>query len=353
MVPLPGAVVQHRLADQLDAVAPPPPGLRHRQQGDPAPAPVCLPAVVKGHRAYRRLPQVAHQRPIQPLRGPPGPRRREVRLLRLQRPEVQPRLQAVGPLFHRVSPGEGRVRQVGHIVPPDHLQPPVLRPQQRHGGVAAGGRPAQLLQGDPLKGRQQQPDGTAVGEHRRRLSLVGRRDVPHCRQQPVLNRLGRLRPLHVPQVKGAVEVPQLFRVLPGDLPPGLFLPDAHADLPQVPPPVQGQPPGPVDGAGRGAGAVEVAGVNRVHGDAGKPALQRLDLPPAPVRDDAVGLPLGDAVQVSLRLRVADQIDGGHGSLRLVKSRLVFIIPCLTLFGKSAFRGFFPQKRPYYGQAEKE
>ena len=353
MVPLPGAVVQHRLADQLDAVAPPPPGLRHCQQGDPAPAPVRLPAVVKGHHAHRRLLQIAHQCPVHPLRGPSGAHRREVRLLRSQRPEVQSRLQAVGPLFHRVPPDEGRVCQVGHIIPPDHLQPSVLRPQQRHGGVAAGGRPAQLLQRDPLNSRQQQPNGAAVGEHRRRLSLVGRRDVPHRRQQPGLDRLGRLRPLHVPQVQGAVEVPQLLRVLPGDLPPGLFLPDTHTDLPQVPPPVQGQPLGPVDGAGGGAGAVEVAGVHRIHGNIGKPALQRLDLPPAPVRDDAVGLPLGDAVQISLRLRVADQIDGGHGSLRLVKSRFGFIIPCLTLFGKSASGGFFPQKRSYYGQAEKE
>lgn len=152
-------------------------------------------------------------------------------------------------------------------------------------------------------------------EHRRRFSVIGRRNVPHGRQQPGLDCLGRLRALYVPQVEPVVEVFQLRRVLPGDLPPGLLLPHAHADLPQVPPPVQGQALGLVNGAGGGAGAVEVAGVDRVDGNIRESARQRLDLPLAPVCDAAVSLSLGDAVQVALRLCVANQIDGGHGFLR--------------------------------------
>ena len=64
-----------------------------------------------------------------------------------------------------------------------------------------------------------------------------------------------------------------------------------------------------------AGAVEVAGVDRVDGNIRESARQRLDLPLAPVCDAAVGLSLGDAVQVALRLCVANQIDGGDGFLR--------------------------------------
>ena len=98
---------------------------------------------------------------------------------------------------------------------------------------------------------------------------------------------------------------QLLRVLPGDLAPGLLLPDAHADLPQTRAAVQRQPLGAVQGAGGGAGAVEVAGVDGVDMDVPKAPGQGLHLPPAPVCEDAVGLALSDAVEISLRLRVAD------------------------------------------------
>ena len=84
---------------------------------------------------------------------------------------------------------------MARIVPPDHLDPRALRPQQRDSGVAAGGRLPQLLQRDALQGRQQQADGAAMREHRRRFSVIGRRNVPHGRQQPGLDCLGRLRPL--------------------------------------------------------------------------------------------------------------------------------------------------------------
>ena len=309
--------MHHCLADQLHAVTPAPPGLCHCQQGDPAAAPLRFPAVVKGHRAHRRSIQIPRQYGRPGGRGPggPRPRRRKLRLLPRQGAEIEAGLQSVGPLLHGASLGEGRVCQMARIVPPDHLDPRPLRPQQRDSGVAAGGRLPQLLQRDALQGRQQQADGAAMREHRRRFSVIGRRNVPHGRQQPGLDCLGRLRALYVPQVEPVVEVFQLRRVLPGDLPPGLLLPHAHADLPQVPPPVQGQALGLVNGAGGGAGAVEVAGVDRVDGNIRESARQRLDLPLAPVCDAAVGLSLGDAVQVALRLCVANQIDGGHGFLR--------------------------------------
>ena len=71
------------------------------------------------------------------------------------------------------------------------------------------------------------------------------------------------------------------------------------------------PLGLVDGAGGGAGAVEVAGVHIVDVDIGKTALQSLHLAPAPVGEVAVALALDDAVEVALRLGVADEIDPGH------------------------------------------
>ena len=197
------------------------------------------------------------------------------------------------------------------IVPEHHPHPAVFRLHQGYGGVAAHRRFRKPVQGIALQLRQQQPDGVAMGHHGDGFPFVLPGDLLHRRQHPLQHLPGRLRPLHVPFFRVKVEIHQLLFVRPGNVAPGLLLPPAHADLPQVPPPVKLQPLGPVDGAGGGAGAVQVAGVNGVDPDIGEAPPQRLHLPPAPVGEDAVVLALCDAVQVAFRLRVADEIDSGH------------------------------------------
>ena len=110
-----------------------------------------------------------------------------------------------------------------------------------------------------------------------------------------------------------VEILQLYWIFSGNLSPCLLFPHTHTDLPQIPPPVEGKPLWLVYGSGCGTGAVEITGINRVNRDICKPAGQGSDLPLAPVRDDAVGLSLRNPIEISLRLRMADQINCGHSS----------------------------------------
>ena len=105
----------------------------------------------------------------------------------------------------------------------------------------------------------------------------------------------------------------LFRPTAVNLSPAAVLPHSHADLPQLPAAVEYQTLGFVNCAGRGTGAVEIAGVHSVNLDIRKPPLQSLHLPPATVCQIAVALPLGDPVEIALRLGVADQIDVRHDS----------------------------------------
>ena len=158
---------------------------------------------------------------------------------------------------------------------------------------------------------QQHPDGVAVGEYRHGAAFILLRDVTDSPQHPVQHLLGRLGVLDVPFGKLAAEIGHLLRVLAVDVAPGALLPTAHVDLPQRRHPVEGQALGLVDGAGGSAGTVQVAGVHRVNMDVREPLFQCPDLPPAPVGEVTVLLALGNAVQVALRLRVADEINGRH------------------------------------------
>ena len=131
---------------------------------------------------------------------------------------------------------------------------------------------------------------------------------------PVPDLGGSLRPLRVPQMQPVGEIFHLLRICPGDLPPGLLLPYAHADLPQVAAPVERQFFGDVNGGGGGAGAVEVAGVYGIDVDVREPPLQSPDLLLAQVGEDTVVLALGNAVEVALSLRMPDEIEFGHECL---------------------------------------
>ena len=65
------------------------------------------------------------------------------------------------------------------------------------------------------------------------------------------------------------------------------------------------------GGGGDGGAEQVAGPHRVDAHTGKAARQGRDLPVAVVGDQAVVPAVDPAVEIALRLRVADQVDGGH------------------------------------------
>ena len=75
--------------------------------------------------------------------------------------------------------------------------------------------------------------------------------------------------------------------------------------------MQLQPLGLIDRPGGGHGAVEVAGVHRVDMNGFKALLQRLDLPKTVFGDEGIVSPVDAAVEVALRLRVADEIDRSH------------------------------------------
>ena len=78
--------------------------------------------------------------------------------------------------------------------------------------------------------------------------------------------------------------------------------------------VEGETLGLVDGLGGGAGAEEVGGIHRVNVDIFKAAAENIDLTVATVGNEAVILSVGNAVEVALRLGVADEIDGCHTML---------------------------------------
>ena len=185
--------------------------------------------------------------------------------------------------------------------------------------------------------RQQHPDGVAVGEHRHGAALILRRDGADSPQHPVQHLLGRLGALDVPFGELAAEIGHLLRVLTVDVAPGALFPAAHVDLPQRWHPVEGQALGLIDGAGGGAGTVQVAGIHRVNMDILEPLFQSPDLPPAPVREVTVLLALGNAVQVALRLRVANQINGRHTA-----SKKFLFGNSIDLYGRFGKRsgGFF-------------
>ena len=120
-----------------------------------------------------------------------------------------------------------------------------------------------------------------------------------------------LRPGDGPAVHAAAKVRHFLGVLADDVPPGPALPVAYADLPEAGAAVKGQVLRLIKGGSGGPGPVEVAGVDGVDGDVREAPLQGPDLPPAPVRKVAVVLALGNAVEVALRLGVADEIEIGH------------------------------------------
>ena len=203
------------------------------------------------------------------------------------------------------------------VVGEDHPEALPVPLQQGNGGVVPrGGLGPGVPEGDPLEIGQEQADGVAVGEEGQGFPRVLPSDGLHGFPDPGQH-LGRgLRSGNGPAIHPAAEIRHGLGRCPGDVPPGPALPAPHADFPEARAAVEGQAMGAVDGGGGGPGPVEVAGVDGVNMDVREAALQGIHLPPAPVGETALVLALGDAVEVALRLGVANEVDGGHGGFLL-------------------------------------
>ena len=174
------------------------------------------------------------------------------------------------------------------------------------------GRLADLRQGQPLKRTQNDTHGRAVGENGHRLAVMLPGHPAQGRQIPVQHGLGSLTALHLPAVQLVVELHHLQGPAGLDLAPGQALPHAHVHLPEGGLQVQGQALGDINRLGCGLGADQVAGVHGIHRHVPKALRQRPDLAAPPVIGDAaVIVSVGNAIEVALRLGVADKINRCH------------------------------------------
>ena len=222
--------------------------------------------------------------------------------------------------------GGDLVGQVGVIVLKDGAGALPLHLQAGDGGVVAVAQTVHLAGSQPPQGRLEAADGGAVGEQGDRLGRVGRRQAEHRALEPRLYLGEGLSPLH-PEVRGAViEADQIHGVAPLQLAPGLVLPCAQADLPQARVGVQLQTVGQVDRFGGSHCTEQVAGVHRVDMYVRKPSPQGRDLPVAVFGDQAVVPAVYPAVEIPLRLRVADQIDGCHRFTAPLNLKSIVLMP---------------------------
>ena len=199
------------------------------------------------------------------------------------------------------------------VVPIDHPDIIAVDLQQGDGGVVAVGRFAHLGERQAVQRAQHHPHGRAVAEHGDGLAVVLRRHPLQGGDVAIQHLLCRLAALHVELVQLAVEVKHLLLIGGVQLLPGTALPAAHVNLPEGGLQMQLQPLRLIDGPGGGAGPEQVAAVHRVNVYVVKALFQYPELLIAPVGDQAVVLAVGDAVEVALRLGVADQINSCHST----------------------------------------
>ena len=210
--------------------------------------------------------------------------------------------------------------QVGVVPLEGQLERRSVPLQAGDGGVVTVAQAVPLLRRDALDPRQSLPDGGAVAEYSHRLAGVLYGDAPDGALHPGPDLPQALAAGGDPRGVAVVELEEPLPLRPAHLAPGTVLPAAHVDLPQAGICVQLQSLGHIDGPGGGPGAVQVAGPDRIHRHAGKPRLQGLDLLPAVLRDQGVIPAVDPAVEVPLRLRVADQIDRCHNTTPLFLTR---------------------------------
>ena len=223
----------------------------------------------------------------------------------------------VGPLVVFVPPallGQGGdfFGEVGVVVFIDHGDVTVFNFQLGHGGVVAVAHFAHLLRGDPQELGHGVADEGAVGEGGDGLVGVLGGDVQDGLAAPHPNFREAFAAGGAEVRGGGGEKGHAGVFPPVDPGPGVVLPLAHADLPQVRAGDEGQALGDEEGAGSRHGAEEVAGIDGVDGHVGEPVPQGCDLAVAVVGDETIILAVDAAVEIALRLGVTNEIECGHG-----------------------------------------
>ena len=168
-----------------------------------------------------------------------------------------------------------------------------------------------LLRGQAPHQRDQLADGHAVAEQGDGLVRMPGGQTARRLPHPGAQLVEALSVGGTPGGVGGIEPVQLLRPAAADIPEGQILPIPQVHLPQAGVGVQGEIFRDVHRPGGGHGAVQVAGINRVHTLFGKAPLQRRNLAAAVGGDQAVIPAVGPTVQVALCLRVADDIKSRH------------------------------------------
>ena len=200
-------------------------------------------------------------------------------------------------------------RQVRSVVQRDQLIAAVFPVQLRDGRVLAVADAFVLPGKEQLYQRAAQDH--AVRENGDGLPFVTADDVVQPGKEAVCILQEALRALHIPMVGIVREGVQLRGITSLQLAKRRVLPRAEADLAEARVAVERQALLPVDGRRRQAGALQIAGIDRVDGDACKALRQRRDLAAAVRRHAGIILAVDAAEDIALRLRVPDQVDCCH------------------------------------------
>ena len=222
-------------------------------------------------------------------------------------------------------------RQVAVVVAENDAEAAVFILEQRDGGVVAVRAGADLAERQPLQRAEDDAQRRAVGEQGDRLAVVRAGDLLQRGEIALKHLPGIFAALGLPEVDAAVEVIELLRPQAAHLLPCVPLPRAHVYLAEGRRGVQREVLRHIDGLRRRLCAVEVGGIDGVNADALEALRERADLlRAAPVGDQAVIVPVGDAVEVALRFGVADEVDFRHAA-------------ALTARGRAASSGGWPRR----------
>ena len=256
--------------------------------------------------ACRRVAQHGDADPVPRL----GAEVRVVQALVLRARVAEPELEEAAPLLPPpalAGPGGELRAQVAVVIKVLQAENAVFIPQKAHAGVVAGG--GIVLQ--PQKAAEAAGDHTAVGDHGHALPRVGFGDLGQGRGKARAKGGKALCAGNGPGLGMTHEQAKLLRVGALQLAHAAILPDAHAHLPQPRIAPKGQALGPADRLGGLAGTAEVAGIDRIDGDAGETLFQSLQLAKAVGGQPGVVLPVQAAEDVPLGLGMADDIQKRH------------------------------------------
>ena len=197
------------------------------------------------------------------------------------------------------------LRQMGVVVLKKNVDLISIHLQTGHAGVVAMTKAVHLTgthaPDSPLKAT----DSRAMREEGHCLARISGSNLQYRALHPGLDLSKGLSPLHLKVRGGVVETDEPHGVVPLQLSPGPVLPDPHPDLPQSGGGVKFQAVVWIDGLSGCHGAEQITGVHRVNVCIRKPAPQSGNLPVTVVSDETIVPSVDPAVQISLRLGMAD------------------------------------------------